>query len=82
VEASENVVAASGVRFPHTSRRPVQGKILEDTGSGVALIDYDGRHELDVFPVERHGSEGVSGPGRSRQDFVGPQPPLPQTSAG
>ena len=58
----ENVVAASGVDFRHTFGDDQFSKILEDTGSGVALIDFDGDTKLDVFLSSGHWVEGVSDP--------------------
>jgi hypothetical protein len=58
----ENVVAASGIGFRHTFGDDQFSKILEDTGSGVALIDYDGDTKLDVFLSSGHWVEGVSDP--------------------
>jgi hypothetical protein len=45
----ENVVASSGIDFRHTFGDDQFSKILEDTGSGAALIDFDGDGLLDVY---------------------------------
>jgi hypothetical protein len=58
----QNVVADSGVDFHHTFGDDRFSKILEDTGSGVALIDYDGDGLQDLFLSSGHWVDGVSDP--------------------
>jgi enediyne biosynthesis protein E4 len=56
----QNVVADSGVAFHHTFGDDRFSKILEDTGSGVALIDCDGDGLEDLFLSSGHWIEGLS----------------------
>ncbi len=53
---------SSGVDFRHSFGDDQFSKILEDTGSGVALIDWDGDGRLDLFLSSGHWVEGVSDP--------------------
>src|SRR5207247_5927056 len=47
-----DVTAASGLdRFHHVSGGPAKDYIVEATGSGVALVDYDDDGWLDVYLV-------------------------------
>ena len=50
--AFSDVTAASGLdRFHHVSGGPAKDYIVEATGSGVALVDYDDDGWLDVYLV-------------------------------
>ncbi len=58
-----DVVAGSGLdAFRHTFGDGDFSKILEDTGSGVALIDYDGDGLLDIHLSSGQWIEGFSDP--------------------
>ena len=55
----EDVAQKAGIKFRHVTGSDVQKKyILETTGSGVALIDYDNDGWLDVFLVNGSTLEG------------------------
>src|SRR5262249_17808146 len=48
----EDLAASAGLRFRHVGGDPVQKQFLvEATGSGVALFDYDNDGLLDIFLV-------------------------------
>jgi hypothetical protein len=58
-----DVVAGSGLdTFRHSFGDGDFSKILEDTGSGVALLDYDGDGLLDVHLASGHWIDGFSDP--------------------
>jgi hypothetical protein len=57
-----DVAAESGIDFKHSFGDDQFSKILEDTGSGVALIDYDNDELLDVFLSSGQFVEGLSDP--------------------
>jgi len=56
-----DVAPACGIEFRHRFGRENFRCILEDTGAGVALIDYDGDGLLDVYLVNGGWVEGVHG---------------------
>ncbi len=67
----EDVAAAAGLEFQHVLGRP-EGKryILETTGSGVALFDFDADGLLDIFLVNgRHWTTAESSPGPTSRLF-------------
>lgn len=48
----ENIAAQAGLKFTHVSGDPVNKQFLvESTGSGVALLDFDNDGLLDIFLV-------------------------------
>src|SRR6186713_1042428 len=57
-----DVAGSSGIDFRHTFGDDQFSCILEDTGSGVALIDYDGDGRLDLFLSSGHWLDGISDP--------------------
>ncbi len=57
-----DVTSGSGIDFAHTFGDDQFSFILEDTGSGVALIDIDGDRLLDVYFLNGTWVEGVSDP--------------------
>lgn len=57
-----DVTPTSGITFHHSFGDDAFSKILEDTGSGVALIDYDRDGLQDVFLSSGHWIEGFSDP--------------------
>jgi hypothetical protein len=48
----EDIAAEAGLKFQHVSGEPIEKKfLLEATGSGVAIFDYDGDGLEDIFLV-------------------------------
>ena len=69
----KDVAAEAGLEFQHVLGRSESKRyILETTGSGVALFDFDGDGLLDIFLV--NGQEVDISRGEPGTD----QPPLPQ----
>jgi hypothetical protein len=57
-----DVAPASGVRFVHTNGRTGRYRYPEIMGAGVALFDYDGDGDLDIFFVNGNRLEGSPDP--------------------
>src|SRR6058998_336029 len=49
VPAFVDVTESAGIRFVHTGGSRAKDYILEVNGSGVALFDYDGDGDLDIY---------------------------------
>ena len=60
----EDMTAGSGVDFRYTFGDDEFSFILEDTGSGVAVLDYDGDGYLDIYFVNGTWLDGISDPRR------------------
>ena len=61
----EDIAAQSGLDFQHVSGDPTNKKfLLEATGSGVAIFDYDGDGLPDIFLVNGDRWASVSGKAR------------------
>ena len=71
----EDVAAASGLGAPTWAGRPDRPHILESGGSGVALFDYDGDGNLDLYLVNGWRLEGARvverGPNRLYRNLGG-----------
>jgi len=60
-----DVTAESGVRFRHDAGRTGQKQLPETMGAGVALLDFDGDGDLDLFFVQSGPFPGAgAGPSR------------------
>jgi hypothetical protein len=58
----EDIAAEAGLHFQHVSGAPIHKKyLLETTGSGVAIFDYDGDGLEDIFLVNGDRWSKVSG---------------------
>ena len=64
----EEVAGASGLDFVHFNGMTGEKYILEVTGSGAAVFDYDGDGDLDVYLVQGQ----LTGPGKTLDDAVFP----------
>jgi len=71
----EDVAAAAGLGAPTWAGRPDRPHILESGGSGVALFDYDGDGNLDLYLVNGWRLEGARvverGPNRLYRNLGG-----------
>ena len=54
-----DVAASAGIRAPTWYGRPHKPHLLESTGTGLALFDYDGDEDLDLFVVNGWRLEGI-----------------------
>lgn len=59
----EDVAAAAGIRFRHTSGASGRYYLPETIGSGCAFLDYDGDGHLDLFLVNSAALPGFTGAG-------------------
>jgi len=58
----EDIAAQAGLKFVHVSGDPLHKKfLLEATGSGVAIFDYDGDGLDDIFLVNGRGWNSATG---------------------
>ncbi len=71
----EELPAASGLDFVHFNGMSGEHYLLEITGGGAALVDYDRDGDLDVFLVQ---GEMLAGKPLARATFA-PKHPLPLT---
>src|SRR5688572_17456803 len=60
----EDVASAAGLKFQHVSGGAEKLYILEATGGGAAIFDYDNDGRPDIFLV--NGSKFQFGPGEPR----------------
>jgi Flp pilus assembly protein TadD len=83
--ALEDVTAGSGIDFVTTSGAMPPTQIIEVKGGGVALIDFDGDGDLDLFfpngatlgsPSEGPGARLYENLGQMKFRRVDPDPPL------
>jgi len=56
-----NVTTESGIRFVHSFGDEKLSCIVEDTGSGNAMFDFDGDGLLDIYLVSGRTMPGISG---------------------
>lgn len=62
-----DMTAASGIDFVHTIGDDKMTNIVESTGVGCALLDYDGDGALDIYLVNGIYLEGLSDPGTANK---------------
>src|ERR1035437_6791933 len=60
----EDVTAQAGITFRYNFGDFTYDNILESSGSGVAVFDYDGDGKMDIFFLNGRYIEGVGGPKR------------------
>src|SRR5207244_3367783 len=61
----QDVAGAAGMRFRHSNGAAGQFYLIETTGSGCALFDYDNDGLLDAFLVQSGPLPGRPGPRRN-----------------
>ena len=61
----QDVAAAAGIRFRHQNGAAGRFYIVETTGSGCALFDYDNDGRLDALLVQSGPLPGTPGPRRN-----------------